>query len=358
MFLNDVRFALTVLRRQPGFAAVVIITLALGIGANTALFSVADAVLFRPLPYRAPDRLVALWETTPRKARAAPANFLDWKRDARSFEKMAAFGATGLTLTGSGDAEHVEGASVDVGYFDVLGVTPQVGRLFVTRDQEPGDAVVVLGHDLWRRRFKGDRAIVGHTVFLDGTPHTVIGVVPRGLYPSWPSAPGRISFEQRHQQLFVPMRMDGRRAGNRNSHVLGVVARLREGLTLKGAQEEMSALGMKMSALYPGTNGGEGTLVTPLEVEILGDVKPALLLLLGAVGLVLLLACANVASVLLARSAGRERELAVRRALGASRGRVAALVLTESLLLALARRRPWVCSRRPGGWRFGVRPSR
>ncbi len=335
MFLNDIRFAFAVLRRQPGFAAVVIVTLALGIGANTALFSVADAVLFRPLPYRAPDRLVALWETTPRKARAAPANFLDWKRDSRSFEKMAAFGAVGFTLTGAGEAEHVEGASVGVDYFDVLGVAPELGRLFLARDEERGHAIVILGAELWQRRFNGDRAIVGRSVLLDGTPHTVIGVAAPGLYPSWPTASGRISFEQRHQQLFVPMRMDGRRAANRDSHVLGVVARLREDVGLKEAQQEMSALGTRLAAQYPGTNEGEGAMVTPLDVELLGNVKPALRLLLGAVCLVLLLACANVASVLLARAAGRERELAVRRALGASRGRVAALLLTESLLLSL-----------------------
>ena len=335
-FLSDARFAAGALRRQPGFAAVVVATLALGIGANTALFSVADAVLLRPLPFRAPDRLVTIWETGARKSRVTPANFLDWRAEARSFSGMAGFNAAGFTLTGAGEPERVGGASVSANYFDVLGVKAVAGRTFTALDGEPGSSRVILGFELWKSRFGEDPSIVGRSILLDGQAYDVVGVAPPGLYPSWPSAIARISFAARTQQVFVPMRMDAQRAANRSSHVMGVVARLREGLTFEEGRDEMTALGARLAARYPASNSGEGVIVTSLESEITGDVRPALTVLLAAVGLLLILACANAASVLLARVTAREREIAVRRALGASRSSIARLLVTESLLLSLA----------------------
>ncbi len=334
--LSDARFALGAVRRQPGFAAVVVATIALGIGANTTLFSIVDAVLLRPLPFQAPDRLVTIWETGARKARVAPANFLDWRAEAKSFSAMAGFNAAGFTLTGTGEPERIGGASVSVNYFDVLGVSAVAGRTFASRDDEAGSRSVILGFDLWRSRFGADASIVGRTILLDGQAYDVVGVAPPGLYPSWPGATARISFAARTQQVFVPRRMNAERAGNRNSHVMGVVARLRDGVAIAEADQEMKALHARLAVQYPAANAGESALVTSLESEITGDVRPALLVLLAAVGLLLLLACANAASVLLARATSREREIAVRRALGASRSSIARLLVTESLLLAIA----------------------
>ena len=333
--LSDARFAAGALRRQPGFTAVIVATLALGIGANTALFSIVDAVLLRPLPVRAPDQLVTVWETGARKSRVAPANFFDWRRESKSFTNLAAFGAVGFTLSGSGEAERVGGARVSANYFDVLGVTPLLGRGFVAQDETPGTSPVILGYELWASRFAKDPAIVGKSVTLDGSPYDVIGVAPYGLYPSWPSATARLSFAARTQQVFVPLRMDAARAANRNSHVLGVVARLRDGVSVADASDEMQALGRRLAALHPNTNAGESAMVSGLQTELTGEVKSGLVILLAAVALLLALACANVASVLLARGTARTREIAVRRTLGASRYRIARLLTTESLLLAL-----------------------
>lgn len=333
---TDLMLAARRLRRSPGTSLAIVTTLALGIGANTALFSVVDAVLLRPLPYRQPDRLVALWETVPGRFRVAPANYLDWTAQAHSFESMAAFGAAGFTLTGAGEPERVDGAAVSGRYFETLGVVPALGRAFRAGEDAPGaEKVVVLGHELWQRRFGGDPAILGRGLALDGELHTVVGVMPPGLYPTWASPSGRIPFLRRTQDFWVPLDLGPRMAANRRSHVLGVVARLREGVTIRAAQQEMAGLAQRLAQEHPATNAGGGALVTSLRSEIVGDVEPALLVLLGAVAAVLLLACANVAGLLLARSAARARELAVRRALGAGRLPLVRLVLSESLLLAL-----------------------
>lgn len=335
-WLGDLRQAGRSLRRQRGLALAAILTLGLGIGANTALFGLVDAVLLRPLPFPQPERLVALWEATPDKWRVAPGTYLDWRGEARGFTAIGAYAAAATTLTGHGEAERVEGVSATASYFEVLGVAPVLGRALEPADEAPGAArVVVLGHGLWQRRFGGAPGVLGTAVALDGAPATVVGVMPPGLYPSWPSAGGRLTTRERSAEFFAPITITSRFAENRRSHVLGVIGRLAPDAARDGVLAGLGALARTLAARHP-ENAGEGVLLTALEDEIVGDVRGALLALLGAVGCVLLLGCANVAGLLLARSAARGRELAIRRALGADRSRIVRLLLAESLLLATA----------------------
>ncbi|HYY99652.1 MAG TPA: ABC transporter permease, partial [Pyrinomonadaceae bacterium] len=310
--IRDVRFGARMLLKSPGFALVALATLALGIGANTAIFSVVNSVLLRPLDYREPDRVVALWENVPAKGgrwRVTPANFFDWKGQSRVFEEAAAFGASTLNLTGAGEPAELSGARVSEGYFGVLGVRPALGRAFLSEEYEPGKGqVVILGHALWRGRFGSDPNVVGRTIRLDGAAYTVVGVMPAGVYPTWPTT-SKISFDAGRQEYLVPMSFSPAWASNRNSHVLGVVARLKPGVTIERAQADMNLIARRLEEAYPATNTGEGALVVPLADEVVGDVRPALLVLLGTVGLVLLIACANVASLLLAQLAARRKEV-------------------------------------------------
>jgi putative ABC transport system permease protein len=248
---------------------------------------------------------------------------------------MSAFGATTRTLTGVGDPEQILGTRVSEGFFHVIGVEPIIGRSFMQQEYQPGsDQVVILGEAYWRRRFAGRREIIGQSITLDQKPYTVVGVMPEGIYPVWPTTSGRISFDTNEQQFWSPMSFSAEFAAYRSAHVLGVLGRLKPGVTLAQAQSEMNTVGDRLAREYP-ANKDEGILVNPFMNEMVGNVRPALLILLGAVGLVLLIACANIAGLLLAQYAARSKEIAIRAALGAARTRLMRQFFLEGLLISI-----------------------
>ena len=333
---QDLQYGFRMLAKHKSVTAIAVLTLALGIGANTAIFSVVNAVLLNPLPYREPDRLVALWENVPGHGRwrASPANFFDWKKQNTVFEDVAAFGQNSMTFTGVGEPEQLTGTRVSSGYFAVVGVEPLVGRAFANEEYEPGKGqVVILGHAFWQRRFGGDKSVVNRVVTLNGSSYTVVGVMPPGIYPVSPTTSGRLIFEEQKQNFWLPMSFTAQWAAARSAHVLGVVARLKPGVTIQQATNEMNAIGARLEQEHV-ANRGEGIIVSQFMSEVVGNVRPALLTLLGAVALVLLIACANVAGLLLAQHAGRSKEIAIRAALGAGRGRLARQFFIEGLLLS------------------------
>jgi predicted permease len=328
--LQDVRFGLRQLRRNPGFAAVAIITLALGIGANTAIFSVVDGVLLAPLPFPRSDGLVAIWETLPRSkhinAISYP-NFRDWRRDAHSFQQLSALGGSDYELTRPGVPDHIWGYEISPGFFAALGVKLTLGREFSTQEDRHGGApVAVISNRLWRDRFAGSPKALGKVVTLNGVDYTIVGVAPPGFH-LFSNPAVYTPLGQRNPVLLNP----------RGSHDDMVsIARLKPGVNIAQAQAEMDAIQDHLDQLYPKADQGLGAKLVPLKQQIVGDISGTLLLLLGAVGLLLLIACANVASLLLARSAARRREFAIRSALGASSARVVRQLLTESVLVSLA----------------------
>ncbi|HET9726946.1 MAG TPA: ABC transporter permease [Gemmatimonadales bacterium] len=321
--LQDIRYALRSLRRHPVFALTAILTLALGIGANTAIFSAVNGVLLRPLPYPEPDRLLTVWGHHPSIGRetASLPDFLDWRK-ARSFSGMAAWANTLFTVTGTGEPQVVSAALVTPNYFRVLGTPVPVGRDFREEEERGAARVVVLSQGYWQRAYGGRLDIVGHLITLSGIPYTIVGVGARGL-----SLPQEVD-------IWAPLQTDTT-LGRRNDF-LQVIGRLAPGASAETAQVELATIARRLEAEYPGSNAGWGVMLIGLQERIVGEIRPALLVFMGAVVLVLLIACANVANLMLARVAAREREVTIRAALGASRRRLVRQLLTESVLLALA----------------------
>ena len=325
---QDLRYSVRRLVKSPGFTIVAVMTLGLGIGATTAIFSVVHAVLLRELPYEQPDRLVRLYETAGSKQRTtlSPPNFMDFRARADLFEGAAAMRVGNPTLTGGDEAERVPTSYVTGDFFSVLRARPAVGRLLRPEDAEAGqEKVVVLGHDFWQRRFGGTLEVVGTTLRLDGESYTVVGVAPRGFaYPT-------------ESDIWTPLVFTPRDLiTQRGAHYLDAIARLQPGVTPQQADTELRAVARQLEEQYAESNRGYGASVITLREAHAGSVRPALLVMFGAVGLVLLIACVNIANLLLARAIGRERELAVRTALGATRARLLREQLAESLVLAFA----------------------
>ena len=336
---HDLRYAWRTLRRQPATAAAILLTLALGIGANTAVFSVVHAVLLRPLPYSEPGRLVIVWERRPAEGAEAnvvsPADFVDWARLNRSFTAMAAFLPTTADLTGSGDAVQVPVGGVTAAFFDVLGVRASLGRTFAEGDDVLGrQRVVVLSDALWRQRFGSDPSIIGRTITLNGVPQEVIGVLPAQFEFSTNRRDAQM-METSGALVWAPLVLrDGPNPLPRASHQLNVYARLRPDVSLDMARDDMRRVGDDLSQQFR-ENTGHAPNVVPLRDDIVKPARDGLLVVMSAVAFLLLIACTNVANLLLARSAGRRRELAIRSAIGAGRARLLRQSLAESLLISV-----------------------
>jgi predicted permease len=326
--VQHVKYTLRQFWQNPGFFAIAIAALALGIGANTSIFSAVDAVLLRPLPYGQPSRLAIVWEdasfigfahNTP-----APANYMDWRRQNQVFADMAALRYEGSSLTGDQAPEEALGGSVTANFFDVLQRGPSLGRRWTAEEDAARSPVVVISHSLWQRRFGGDPGVVGRKILMDGKGTTVIGVMPRDFY-----------FPVKELEYWRPGYFTAEKLAQRDNHYLTVVARLKPGVAIAQAQQNMTAVAKSLEKQYPKSNTNLGAVVVPIQVEFAGDTRLGLWVLQIASLAVLLIACSNLANLLLARASGRKREIAVRIAMGASRGQMIRQLLTESIFLAI-----------------------
>src|ERR1700674_2775148 len=329
-FLANLQYTVRQILKNPGFFAIAVAALALGIGANTAIFSAVEAVLLKPLPFAQPDRLMVVWEDASYVGFAfntpAPANYLDWRTRNRVFTDMAATRFVTASLTGDGQPEQLSGKKVTPNFFDVLGVQPALGRPFTAEEDKVQSPVVVLGYNLWRRRFGGDESILGRSILLNGVQTKVVGVMPKDFFFS----------DRKNSDYWVPMAFTPEQWARRQTHFLTVVARLKPGVTAQQAQKDMERVAGELQKQYPESNAKLGAVVVPIQKDYAGDARSGLLVLQVASLFVLLIACSNLANLLLARSTGRRREIAVRLAMGASRWQIASQLLTESLVLSVA----------------------
>jgi predicted permease len=329
--LQDMKFALRLLRKSPGFACVAIVIMALGIGANTAIFSVVHAVLLEPLPFPDADRLVQIWHVPPQTSfpgmtrfAVSAANFLDWQKQNNVFEQMALYGGAGHDITGAQKPQSIIAGTVTSNFFSVLGVQPLHGRVFLPQEDRPGsNHEVILSYKLWQARYASDPNVLGKSINLDGDPYVIVGVMgPKMVMPTF-------------AQLWTPLGLSDKDAAVRNEHHFFSIGRLKPGVTLPQAQAEMNTISQRLEKAYPDDDKGWGAVVNSMREETVGSVRPALLMMLGAVAFVLLIACANVANLILARTFARRKEIAIRSAVGATRSRVIQQLLSESLILSL-----------------------